>query len=188
MKTVVFFFRRVGGYVCALSALLWAMPGYAQTGGIQGKVSDENQQPLVGASVHIVELNRQAGTNEQGNYSFTGVPDGTYTLTVSYIGYEQAERAVTVAESVQTVDFSLLSSGESLDEVVVIGYGTARKRDLTGSVASVQAKDFNKGPFMILPFCWTTNFKPNILFSFFRIALPDIFSFSNPLPKGIEGV
>ena len=41
---------------------------------------------------------------------------------------------------------------------------------------------------MILPFCWTTNFKPNILFSFFRIALPDIFSFSNPLPKGIEGV
>src|SRR5690606_19054434 len=47
--------------------------------------------------------------------------------------------------SVQTVDFSLLSSGESLDEVVVIGYGTARKRDLTGSVGSVQAKDFNKG-------------------------------------------
>src|SRR5690606_9488853 len=145
MKTVVFFFRRVGGYVCALSALLWAMPGFAQTGGIQGKVSDQNQQPLVGASVHIVELNRQAGTNEQGNYSFTGVPDGNYTLTVSYIGYEQAERAITVAESVQTVDFNLLSSGESLDEVVVIGYGTARKRDLTGSVGSVQAKDFNKG-------------------------------------------
>lgn len=145
MKTVVFFFRRVGGYVCALSALLWAMPGFAQTGGIQGKVSDQNQQPLVGASVHIVELNRQAGTNEQGNYSFTGVPDGNYTLTVSYIGYEQAERAITVAGSVQTVDFSLLSSGESLDEVVVIGYGTARKRDLTGSVGSVQAKDFNKG-------------------------------------------
>ncbi|MEC3878029.1 carboxypeptidase-like regulatory domain-containing protein [Parapedobacter sp. 10938] len=145
MKTVVFFFRRVGGYVCTLSALLWAMPGYAQTGGIQGKVSDEGQQPLVGASVHVVELNRQAGTNEEGNYSFTDVPDGTYTLTVSYIGYEQAERTITVSGSVQTLDFNLISSGESLDEVVVIGYGTARKRDLTGSVASVQAKDFNKG-------------------------------------------
>src|SRR5690606_355727 len=49
------------------------------------------------------------------------------------------------AGMVQTVDFNLTSSGESLDEVVVIGYGTARRRDLTGSVASVQAKDFNKG-------------------------------------------
>src|SRR3546814_14736871 len=99
MKTVVFFFRRVGGYVCALSALLWAMPGYAQTGGIQGKVSDEGQQPLVGASVHIVELNRQAGTDEQGNYSFTDIPDGSYTLTVSYIGYEQTARHVPIPGS-----------------------------------------------------------------------------------------
>lgn len=146
MKTVVFFFRRVsGGYLCALSALLLAMPGYAQTGGIQGKVQDDDQQPLAGASVHIVELNRQAGTDAAGNYSFTGVPNGSYTLTVSYIGYEQAERTVTVSSSIQTADFNLTSSGESLDEVVVIGYGTARKRDLTGSVASVQAKDFNKG-------------------------------------------
>lgn len=145
MKAVVFFFRRVGGYVGALSVLLYAMPGHAQTGGIQGKVTDENQQPLVGASVHIVELNRQAGTNEAGNYSFSGVPDGSYTVTVSFIGYEQAERPVTVSGSVQTVDFDLVSGGESLDEVVVIGYGTARRRDLTGSVASVQAKDFNKG-------------------------------------------
>ena len=145
MKAVVFFFRRVGGYVGALSVLLYAMPGHAQTGGVQGKVTDENQQPLVGASVHIVELNRQAGTNEAGNYSFSGVPDGSYTVTVSFIGYEQAERPVTVSGSVQTVDFDLVSGGESLDEVVVIGYGTARRRDLTGSVASVQAKDFNKG-------------------------------------------
>jgi len=121
------------------------MPGHAQTGGIQGTVTDENQQPLAGASVNIVELNRQAGADEQGNYSFTGVADGTYTLVVSYIGYEEAERTVTVAGSVATVDFSLVPGGESLDEVVVIGYGTARRRDLTGSVASVQAEDFNKG-------------------------------------------
>lgn len=146
MKTVVFFFRRVGGgYLCALSALLFALPGYAQTGGIQGNVRGDDQQPLAGASVHIVELNRQAGTDDAGNYSFTGIPNGSYTLTVSYIGYEQAERTVTVSGSIQTADFNLTSSGESLDEVVVIGYGTARKRDLTGSVASVQAKDFNKG-------------------------------------------
>ena len=145
MRTVVFFFRRVGVYIGALSVLLWAIPGYAQSGGIQGTVSDENQQPLAGASVHIVELDRQAGTDEQGSYTFTGIPDGTYTLRVSYIGYEDAERTATIAGTVQTVDFSLTPGGESLDEVVVIGYGTARRRDLTGSVGSVQAKDFNKG-------------------------------------------
>ena len=145
MKTVVFFFRRVGGYVGALLVLLWAMPGYAQTGSIQGTVQDENQQPLAGASVHIVELNRQAGTDDQGHYTLTGIADGTYTLRVSYIGYEEGERTVTVSGAAQTVDFFLTPGGESLDEVVVIGYGTARKRDLTGSVASVQAKDFNKG-------------------------------------------
>src|SRR5690606_6218693 len=100
MKTVVFFFRRVGGYVGALSVLLWAMPGYSQTGGIQGKVVDESQQRLAGASVQIVQLNRQAGTNEEGNCFFACVPDGSYTLALSYIGYEQAERAVTVSGSV----------------------------------------------------------------------------------------
>src|SRR5690606_15479151 len=119
--------------------------GYAQTGGIQGRVVDESQNPLAGASVHIKELNRQAGTNEDGLYSFTDVPHGTYTISVSFIGYEPGEQRITLSGAQQTVDFKLVPTGESLDEVVVIGYGTARKRDLTGSVASVQAKDFNKG-------------------------------------------
>ncbi|WP_188504694.1 SusC/RagA family TonB-linked outer membrane protein [Parapedobacter pyrenivorans] len=145
MRTSVLFCRCVGGYAGALLLLLWATTGYTQTGGIQGKVVDESQAPLAGASVHIAELNRQAGTNEQGLYTFTDVPDGTYVVTVSFIGYEQAEQTVTVSGSVQTIDFELVPSGENLDEVVVIGYGTTRKRDLTGSVASVQAKDFNKG-------------------------------------------
>src|SRR5690606_38987429 len=78
-------------------------------------------------------------------YSFTDVPHGTYTISVSFIGYEPGEQRITLSGAQQTVDFKLVPTGESLDEVVVIGYGTARKRDLTGSVASVQAKDFNKG-------------------------------------------
>jgi len=125
--------------------VFWTALGYAQTGGIQGRVVDESQNPLAGASVHIKELNRQAGTNEDGLYSFTDVPHGTYTISVSFIGYEPGEQRITLSGAQQTVDFKLVPTGESLDEVVVIGYGTARKRDLTGSVASVQAKDFNKG-------------------------------------------
>ncbi|SEL78162.1 SusC/RagA family TonB-linked outer membrane protein [Parapedobacter koreensis] len=135
------------GVGMALLCLTLSCPtlGHAQTGGIQGKVVDENSNPLAGASVMIKELDRQAATNAEGLYSFTNVPQGTYTLSASFIGYQTAERSVTLSSAEQLVDFSLVSSGESLDEVVVIGYGTARKRDLTGSVASVQAKDFNKG-------------------------------------------
>ncbi|MFC3199677.1 SusC/RagA family TonB-linked outer membrane protein [Parapedobacter deserti] len=126
-------------------AFLCPAIAHAQTGGIQGRVVDENGDPLGGASVVIKELNRQAGTNAEGLYSFTNVSYGTYTLSVSFIGYQTAERQVTLASAEQLVEFNLVSGGESLDEVVVIGYGTARKRDLTGSVASVQAKDFNRG-------------------------------------------
>lgn len=126
-------------------ALLSPALGYAQTGGIQGKVVDESQQPLAGASVVIKELDRQAGTNEAGLYSFTDIPYGTYTLSVSFIGYQTTERSVTLSSAEQLVDFNLVSGGESLDEVVVIGYGTTRKRDVTGSVASLQPEDFNQG-------------------------------------------
>lgn len=124
---------------------MWVASAFAQTGSIQGVVQDENQQPLAGASVHLVELNRVAGTDDQGAYVFTGVPNGTYTVSVSYIGFQEASQRVTVSATVRVVDFTLVSGGENLDEVVIIGYGTTRKRDLTGSVASVRAEDFNKG-------------------------------------------
>ncbi len=147
MKTITRQMKRFGynTAVLLLPLLLWSVSGHAQTGGVQGRVLDERNEPLAGASVLIKELNRQAGTNDEGLYSFSNLPDGRYTIAVSFIGYVATERTVTVSGSQQVVDFTLQPDGESLDEVVVIGYGTARKRDVTGSVASLQPKDFNQG-------------------------------------------
>ncbi|MFN0034290.1 MAG: SusC/RagA family TonB-linked outer membrane protein, partial [Saprospiraceae bacterium] len=75
-----------------------------------------------------------------GSYSIE-VPAGATQLRIAYTGY--AEQVVTLGAS-NTVDVSMKASG-ILDEVVVIGYGSVRKSDLTGSVASVSEKDFNKG-------------------------------------------
>lgn len=135
-------------YMKLLMAWLFIMGtfvAYGQTGTISGRVVDESNLPLSGASVQIRELNRSVGTDQDGRYTITGVSNGTYTLVTTYVGYEPAERTVTVSGNSVTQDFSLLLDQESLDEVVVIGYGTARKSDVTGSVTSVTPKDFNRG-------------------------------------------
>lgn len=145
MRTTTFSFRRTIRYAAAFLLLCCSASVHAQTGSIQGKVLNEDGMPLAGASLTLIELNRQAGTDNEGGYSFNDVPHGTYTVSVSFIGYETTEQQVTLSGAQQTLDFQLMSGGESLDEVVVIGYGTTRRRDLTGSVASVQAEDFNRG-------------------------------------------
>jgi len=145
MRTITFSFRRTIRYVATVLLLCCSAWAFAQTGSIQGSVLDENGTPLAGASLTIVGLDRQTATDNAGVYSFSDVPNGTYTVSVSFVGFETAEQQITVTGSQQTLDFKLVSSGEALDEVVVIGYGTTRRSDLTGSVASVQADDFNKG-------------------------------------------
>ncbi|MFI5158947.1 MAG: SusC/RagA family TonB-linked outer membrane protein, partial [Sphingobacteriales bacterium] len=69
-----------------------------------------------------------------------------YTITAKFLGYVDLKKTVTVGNSVVTVSFNLQPLSTNLNEVVVIGYGTQRKKDLTGSVVAVTAKDFNQGP------------------------------------------
>lgn len=132
-----------------LLGLLWIFTGtfaFAQGGSIRGKVFDEQNQPLPGASVQIRELKRTAGTDPNGNYSLDDVANGTYTLVATYIGYQSTETTVTVSGSAVSQNFTLNPDAQGLDEVVIVGYGSVRKSDLTGAVASVGEKEFNKGP------------------------------------------
>lgn len=130
-----------------LSGLLMVsvLGAYAQSGAISGRVTDQQLVPLEGASVSIQELGRTASTSGTGEFSFTNVPDGTYTLVATFIGYETAQRAVAVSGQVVNTAITMVASAESLEEVVVIGYGTVERKHLTGSVANVQSKDFQKG-------------------------------------------
>jgi TonB-linked SusC/RagA family outer membrane protein len=121
-----------------------AMTVQAQTGSVAGKIFDETGQPLPGASVQIKSLNKSTSTDVNGNYRLTGLSNGSVTITVSYIGYTSLDQAVTISGTT-TSNITLKPDAQSLNEVVVIGYGTAEKKNLTGSISTVSAKDFQKG-------------------------------------------
>ena len=114
---------------------------FAQTKQVTGTVKDIRGQAVIGASVVVKGTLSGTTTNSEGGFSLN-VPQQATTLVISAVGF--AEQEVSVATAA-TVDVTLLESTGNLNEVVVVGYGTARRRDLTGSVASVQAKDFNTG-------------------------------------------
>lgn len=107
---------------------------------VTGTVSDESGEPLIGATVRVPDTTIGAATDIDGKFTIK-VPQTASQLTVTYVGYVQQ----TVAITGDVVNVTLKSDSELLDEVVVIGYGTQKKNDLTGSISSVSEKDFNKG-------------------------------------------
>jgi TonB-dependent starch-binding outer membrane protein SusC len=116
----------------------------AQDRVITGKVTDSKDgSPIAGASVQPKGSTTGTSTAADGTFRIT-VPSGATTLVISSAEYEQKEVDIAGKTS---VDIGMASIAGSLSEVVVIGYGTAKKKDLTGSIASVQAKDFNKGTY-----------------------------------------
>ena len=108
---------------------------------VTGTVTDSSGKPLSGVSVQVKNTPKGTTTNEQGTYSINAL--STDVLVFSYVGYTPQELPV---GNKQTVDISLSSSSVQLAEVVVIGYGTANKRDLTGSIATVSGKEIQDKP------------------------------------------
>jgi len=108
---------------------------------VQGKVTDaESGEGLIGATVSVVGTTRGAVTDIDGNYSVDVLPGATQ-LRYAYTGY--SEEVVTLSAS-NTVDMAM-KPGTVLDEVVVVGYGTIKSKEVTSAVASIKAEDFNKG-------------------------------------------
>ncbi len=132
-------------YLLLCAFLMMSVMAFAQKGSIKGKVLDESNQPLPGAAVSIDGSTIGASTDANGNYTINGVNPGNYTLTARFIGYASGKQTITVGSSVITVDFSLKPDSKNLNEVVVIGYGTVKSKDITGSIATVTSKDFNQG-------------------------------------------
>lgn len=108
---------------------------------VSGTVTDSSGKPLQGVSVQVKNTPKGTTTNEQGTYSINAV--STDVLVFSYVGYNPQEIPVGTRS---TVDISLSSSSAQLAEVVVIGYGTANKRDLTGSITTVSGKEVQDKP------------------------------------------
>ncbi len=131
-------------YALLIAFLMMSVMAFAQSGGITGKVVDETNQPIPGATVSVDGTTIGASTDVNGSYTIH-LKAGTYSVTAKFLGYNPLKKSVTVENSVITVDFALQPQNTSLNEVVVIGYGSVRKKDLTGSIATVTEKDFNTG-------------------------------------------
>ncbi|MEZ4829228.1 MAG: SusC/RagA family TonB-linked outer membrane protein [Bacteroidia bacterium] len=110
---------------------------------VSGVVTDaESGNPLPGVTVLISGTQRGVLTNDNGRFTLD-VPDGATTLVFSYVGYKRLEVPV---EGLSEINVAMEIDELTLEEVVVIGYGTIQKRDLTGSVYSVKAEEINKIP------------------------------------------
>ncbi|WP_290795398.1 SusC/RagA family TonB-linked outer membrane protein [Flavihumibacter sp. UBA7668] len=114
----------------------------AQERVLTGKITDSKDgAPIIGATVTVKGTTIASSTEADGSFRLPGVPADAKTLVISSIGFGTREVAITG----DVVSVTLTASNSDLNEVVVVGYGTSRKKDLTGAVASVKAKDFNKG-------------------------------------------
>src|SRR5690606_16951376 len=115
---------------------------FAQTSRLQGRVLDNEGNGVVGATVQLIGQQDATSTGPNGAYSFSNVSPGSYKVGVYMIGYDQAEQSINLTAGDNTLNFTLTSVSSSLDEVLIIGYGTQRKVDLTVPVTTVSSKDF----------------------------------------------
>ena len=129
-----------GGLSVCPTPLMAAVAQAPQTITVKGQVVDQDGEPLIGATVKVKDSNAGAVTDVDGNFQITAPANAI--LVVSYVGYQDKEVAVrgrAIIESIQ------LSADETvLDQVVVVGYGTQKKADLTGSVSIVNADEMKK--------------------------------------------
>lgn len=127
--------------LCLLMMTLIVQGVWAQVRTVTGQVSDGND-PLIGVTVQV-KGNAKVGTvtDMDGRYTIQVTSPGTI-LVYSYVGYQTTEKMV---GSSSKVDVVLKADDKSLDEVVVVGYGTMKKSDLTGSVSQLKSEDFKTG-------------------------------------------
>lgn len=125
-----------------LLALLVSCHVMAQQTVVTGSITDANDgSPLIGANVLVKGTGNGTIADAQGKYSVT-VPQGKGTLVISCIGYKTLE--VTLKAGQKTLNVTMKEDTELLDEVVVVGYGTMKKSDLTGSVTSIKSEELMK--------------------------------------------
>lgn len=117
---------------------------YFSAADVRGRVLDETGQPLIGVSVKVKGSNLAVSTNSNGEFSIK-LPKGDETLIFSYIGYQTQE--VNVNNST-VINVTLQEANKGLDEVIVVGYGSQKKRNVIGSVAQINSSDLKQMPTM----------------------------------------
>ena len=126
-----------------LSAFVWVLSLglFAQNVTVRGVVSDVNGEPLIGVTLLVQGTTNGTVTNIDGEYTLSGVPSNG-VIEVSYVGM-QNQNVQVGGRSI--INITLTEDTELLDEVVVVGYGTMDRREVTSSIETITAADFNQG-------------------------------------------
>ncbi|WP_020571029.1 SusC/RagA family TonB-linked outer membrane protein [Neolewinella persica] len=134
------FHRLPAGLILPLLFCAMSSTAYGQLA-VSGTVVSDEGEPLIGVTIRVKEdLNTGTITDFDGKYQLT-VPSGSGTLLLSYTGYKTQEVAV---NNRSRIDITMATDSETLQEVVVVGYGYVDKQDLTGSVSSVKGEDLTR--------------------------------------------
>lgn len=130
--------------------LVFSATAFAQSGTITGTVTDQSSgETLPSVNIYLVEVQRGAATNAQGEFTIEDVDYGTYTVRASFVGYDTYEQLVTVDQSTVTLDIALSSSMQQLDDVIVTAYGVEQSlnelpysaQQVDGSIVSESRTD-----------------------------------------------
>lgn len=127
--------------ICILLFLFCSQSIFAQQREIKGTVTDSQGDPLIGVTISIKGTTKGVMTDLDGNYTIS-VSSNDKILTATYVGMKTNDQPITG----NIIDFVMEDLSSELDEVVVIGYGTVKKRDLTGAVASISEKTLKDIP------------------------------------------
>ena len=139
MKNICFQMTRKA-YLLAFMAICVAFPALAQTITVKGTVIDKEGEPLIGASVLVKGQTLGTATDFDGQYTISAPADGT--LVFSYVGYDTQEIAI---NNRTEINVTMAENSVLLGEVVAIGYGTVKKSDATGSVATIKPSEIEAG-------------------------------------------
>jgi TonB-linked SusC/RagA family outer membrane protein len=126
-----------------LSMSLFSMSLFAQSSTVTGKVTDEKGETVVGATVKLKSHPGATATDLNGKFSIS-VPVGENTLVISFIGYNTQEARIT--PQTRNLKIVLTANASNLNEVVVVGYGTQKKRDVTGAIATISGESLAAVP------------------------------------------
>jgi iron complex outermembrane receptor protein len=141
-------------HVAVCFCLLLSLPSFSQNQPtVQGVVSDEKSAPLAGVTVTIenkgTKFSQATQTDNNGAFSFTNVaPGGPYSFTFTYVGYAQKVLTGYQHSAANPIRLNVtmdLQDAQTLEDLVVVGYGRSSKRDVTGAVKSIKSSDFNRG-------------------------------------------
>ena len=134
---------RLKGIMALAYLLLTSVSAFAQTKTVTGTITDANNEPLIGVSVVVQGTSTGTVTNMDGEYSISVTPEDV--LVFSYVG--MATQSIKVGTQ-SVINVTLKEDSQLLAETVVIGYGSAKKRDLTGSITNIKGDEIANKPAM----------------------------------------